>query len=111
MAAVAVSAAAASAAAAVRSAAAAPRGAGVLMKPSDHERVRAAVAAAEARTSGEIVCVLARQSGDYWETPLAWAGVAALIAPIIALIAGARPAMITELLGEWTAAHAAAVDQ
>ena len=46
----------------------------MLLKPKDHEKIRLAVEAAEARTSGEIVCVLARECSDYWEVPLAWAG-------------------------------------
>jgi len=33
-----------------------------------------------------VVCVLARQSGDYFETPLAWAGGISMVVPAIALV-------------------------
>jgi putative membrane protein len=86
----------------------------MLLSQSDHERVRAAVERAEKRTSAEIVCVLARQSGDYLETPLAWAGVVALLAPAVALLAGLKSRLITDqfpdLLGGWTAGNAGSVD-
>jgi putative membrane protein len=82
----------------------------MLLSKAEHDRVRAAVDQAEKRTSAEIICVLARQSGEYWETPLAWAGAAALIAPALALLAGLQPDLIARLLGGWTAAHAAAVE-
>jgi putative membrane protein len=82
----------------------------MLLNAANHERVRAAVEAAERRTSAEIICVLARQSGDYLETPLALAGLAALIAPAVAVLVGLRTELVSELLGGWTAAHAAAVD-
>ena len=47
----------------------------------DHERISAAIHNAELRTSGEIVCVLARVSSDYSHVPLVWAAFAALAAP------------------------------
>jgi putative membrane protein len=78
----------------------------MLMSPKDHERVRAAVEAAEAKTSGEICCVLARECSDYWEIPLAWAAAAALIAPGVAVALGVRPDMVQALLGSWSVDHA-----
>jgi len=39
---------------------------------ADHDRVHDAIDAAEKRTSGEIFCVVARESGNYREIPLAW---------------------------------------
>jgi len=36
------------------------------LSPEDHARITRAIRAAEARTSGEIVCVLARSSDDYF---------------------------------------------
>lgn len=76
---------------------------------TDQERadIAAAIAAAEQRTSGEIYCVLAAQSSDYRETPLAWAAGAALLAPALLLLAGVEvqaPAAVTG----WTAAQAGA---
>ena len=82
----------------------------MLLKPSDHERISAAISAVESKTSGEVFGIVARQSADYWETPLAWAAGAALVAPAVAMMAGLRPAMVTDLLGDWTVAHVASVD-
>jgi putative membrane protein len=82
----------------------------MLLTQAQHERVRAAVEAAEKRTSAEIVCVLAKGSGDYWETALAWAAAVALLVPAVAVLLGVRPDLITPLLGGWTAAQASAVD-
>jgi putative membrane protein len=44
-------------------------------------RISAAIKTAEAGTSGEIVCVLARASSDYMSTTTAWSALIALIAP------------------------------
>jgi putative membrane protein len=81
----------------------------MLLTQSQHERVRAAVEAAEKRTSAEIVCVLAKGSSDYWETPLAWAAGVALLVPAIGVLAGLRPELITSILGSWSADQAPAV--
>ena len=75
------------------------------LKPEDHARIGAAVEAAEAKTSGEIVCVMAPKSSDYGEVPLAWATGAALAAPAVAVLLGLRPALPGALTGGWTAAH------
>ena len=47
----------------------------------DHARISAAIRALEARTSGELVCVLARASSEYAAAPLLWAALTALLAP------------------------------
>lgn len=47
---------------------------------ADHAIVTAAVAAAEAQTSGEIVTVIAAQSDDYDDVALLWASAAAFVA-------------------------------
>ena len=47
----------------------------------DHDAVTAAIHEAEKRTSGQIVCVLARASSDYAHIPILWASALALIAP------------------------------
>lgn len=49
----------------------------------DHVRVNDAIAAAEARTSGEITCVIKAKALDYGETPLGWAAAFALIVPLV----------------------------
>jgi putative membrane protein len=47
----------------------------------DHQAISAAIRAAEARTSGQIVCVLARASSNYAYVPVLWAALLALLAP------------------------------
>lgn len=47
----------------------------------DREAVAAAIRAAEERTCGQIVCVLARTSSDYAHVPILWASALALCAP------------------------------
>jgi putative membrane protein len=46
-----------------------------------HEAVSAAIHEAEQRSSGQIVCVLARASSAYAHVPLLWASMLALITP------------------------------
>jgi putative membrane protein len=82
----------------------------MLLSEEDHERIRKAVDEAETRTSGEIVCVLARECSEYWEVPLVWAAAVALFAPIGALLVGLRPDMIPFLTGGWTVANAGGAD-
>lgn len=47
----------------------------------DYTRIAEAIKAAEQRTAGEIVCVLARRSSDYSYVPPLWAAFVALLAP------------------------------
>jgi putative membrane protein len=50
------------------------------MSDSDHERVSAAVAAAEGASAGEIVTILAQRSDDYADVALAWSIFVGLLA-------------------------------
>jgi len=81
------------------------------MTEQDHDRISAAVAEAEAKTAGEIYCVMAPAVSDYRETPLAWAAGTALVLPALALLLGFEPQALTRLFGGWEAGHAAAADQ
>jgi putative membrane protein len=47
----------------------------------DHATVAAAIAAAEKKTSAQLVCVLAHTSSDYAHVPIIWASVLALLTP------------------------------
>lgn len=47
----------------------------------DHARIAEAIRKAEARTSAEIVCVLARSSAEYGHVPALWSALFALAAP------------------------------
>jgi putative membrane protein len=49
--------------------------------PEDYAVVSAAIRKAEAQTSGQIVCVLARSSSEYGYVPILWASVLALVTP------------------------------
>ncbi|APZ98865.1 hypothetical protein BWQ93_10425 [Sphingopyxis sp. QXT-31] len=69
---------------------------------ADHDLVTAAVAAAEARTSGEIVTVIAAQSNDYDDIALVWASVIAFIAmSVIALFPEYYRGLYDRLTGGW----------
>ncbi|THD77147.1 MAG: TPM domain-containing protein [Phenylobacterium sp.] len=78
------------------------------LTPSDLTAIEAAVRQAEARTKGEIYCVVAEQSGHYGETPLAWAAGVALLAPAILLLAGLH-VTVPDLFGGWSADQVGAV--
>src|SRR3990167_2246698 len=75
-----------------------------MLNETDRARIQAAVRQGEARTSGEIYCVVAEESSEYLEVPVAWAAVAALVAPALLLAAGIRVAA-PELGQGWTAAQ------
>lgn len=69
---------------------------------TDHDVVTAAVAAAEAHTSGEIVTVVAAKSNDYDDVALVWASVIAFIAmSVIALFPEFCRMLYDRLTGGW----------
>ena len=76
----------------------------------DRERIAAAVAQAEARTSGEILCVLTEEVSAYREVALVWAAAVALLAPPLAFVIGAQPLSISQALGGWSIAHSTAAE-
>lgn len=71
-------------------------------------RVQAAIVAAEAHTSGEIYCVLARESDDYAQTPILYGALAALAVPVVLALLNIDPAGWLPNLFGWSAGHAAA---
>lgn len=77
-----------------------------LLGPDDLAAIEAAVRAAEARTTGEIYCVVAEESSDYHTTPLAWAAGVALLAPALLLLGGVQvTAPDVSDFGGWSAAQ------
>ncbi|KQZ76933.1 hypothetical protein ASE06_04585 [Sphingopyxis sp. Root214] len=69
---------------------------------ADHDIVTAAVAAAEAHTSGEIVTVVAAKSNDYDDVALVWASVIAFVAmSVIALFPDFYRSLYDRLTGGW----------
>lgn len=73
-----------------------------------HERIAAAISAAESQTTGEIFCVLARRVSSYHDVSLGWAAAAALILPLALIPLGFEAAWIPGLANSWDAAHMAA---
>lgn len=84
----------------------------LILTPDDLAAIEAAVRAAEARTTGEIYCVLAEESSDYLATPVAWAAGVALLAPAILLLFGVHvTAPDLRMFGGWTADQVEAVGE
>lgn len=54
----------------------------ISLSEGDQERIANAIRQAEAKTSGEIFCVIAHASGGYMGAPFAWAAIVALLTPI-----------------------------
>jgi putative membrane protein len=53
-----------------------------MIPESDKARVADAIRAVEAKTSGEIYCVIARHASDYHLIPILWAAALALLVPL-----------------------------
>jgi putative membrane protein len=81
-----------------------------MLNQADHDRISDAVAKIEARTSGEILCVLSHKVSNYRETPLAWAIAAAMIVPALAAAFGMHPWLLSQVGGDWVATNAASLD-
>ncbi len=81
-----------------------------MLTAADKDRIEAAVAEAEATTSGELLVVLAGEVSKYREIPLAWAAAAALALPPIVLALSVRPLAL--LAGDlWTLAQEGALER
>jgi putative membrane protein len=63
----------------------------MMLSQADHTRIDQAIKAVEARTSGEISCVVTGEVSQYLEIPLAYAAGAALIVPPLLLVFGLQP--------------------
>jgi putative membrane protein len=72
------------------------------LSPEELKAIEAAVRAAEARTTGEIYCVVTEESSHYGETAIAWGAGVALLGPALLLLAGVR-VTIPDLFATWTA--------
>jgi putative membrane protein len=72
------------------------------LTPAELSQIEAAVRAAEARTTGEIYCVVTPESSRYPETPIAWAAGVALLAPAVLLLGGVHVS-IPEFFSVWSA--------
>jgi putative membrane protein len=65
-----------------------------IISEDDKRRVSEAIAAAEAKTSGEIFVVVAEASDDYRFLPLVWATLAALVVPLPLIFFTVLPATL-----------------
>jgi putative membrane protein len=77
-----------------------------MLSHADHDRIADAVAEAEGRTAGEILCVLQQKVSDYREIPLAWAAGCALIVPALLAAFGVEPWLVSADGGDWVATNA-----
>ena len=73
-----------------------------MLKPQDHQRISAAITEAEAKTSGEIFCIVASEVSKYREVPLAYAAAVALILPPAALLLGLHPRTLANVGAGWS---------
>jgi putative membrane protein len=69
-----------------------------MISQTDKARIADAIRAAEAKTSGEIFCVIARHSSDYRLVPLAWAAALALVVPAPLIYLTLWPASLIYLI-------------
>ena len=68
--------------------------AATILSDTDRVRIRNAVAAAEAKTSGEIFTVVAEMSDDYRFIPILWATLVALVVPLPLIFLTLLPASL-----------------
>ena len=72
------------------------------LSPDDLSHIEAAVRQAEARTRGEIYCVVTPESSHYSEIPVAWGAGVALMAPALLLLGGVHVS-IPDFFSAWSA--------
>jgi putative membrane protein len=68
-----------------------------MITDADRVRVVDAIRKVEAKTAGEIFCVIARHSGEYRLLPIAWAAAIALFAPLPLIYFSNGPAVVVYL--------------
>ncbi len=80
----------------------------VRLVPDPHDRVAEAIREAEARTSGEIFCVLTGEVSRYLDVALAVAVSLALLLPLALIPLGFEATWLPGMGSSWQAAHLAA---
>jgi putative membrane protein len=81
-----------------------------MLNAEDRKRIADAVTAAEEKTSGVISCVLMEEVSHYREVPLAWAALAALGLPPLAVLTGLHRLALANIFTSWTDDSARAVE-
>jgi putative membrane protein len=74
-----------------------------MLSEADQKVIEAAVARAEEKTAGEIVCIVAQRVSTYPEISVAWAAAGALVVPVLLVWVGISPAVFFEWARGWTA--------
>jgi len=69
-----------------------------MISDPDNQRIVEAIRAAEAKTSGEIYCVIAHACGQHHLVPIAWAALVALVVPLPLIRLTAWPASVIYVL-------------
>jgi len=69
-----------------------------MISDADRAQIADAIRSAEAKTSGEIFCVLAQRSSQYTLVPVAWAAALALIVPLPLIYLTNWPASVIYML-------------
>ena len=69
-----------------------------MISDADRAQIADAIRAVEARTSGEIFCVLAQRSSNYTLVPIAWAAALAQLVPLQLIYMTRWPASVSYML-------------
>jgi len=78
----------------------------MLFTPQEHERIAAAIAEAETRTSGEIFAIVTAERPRYGRVALAAATLAAFGLPLLAVLLGLDPQRLIPFDGGWQSGSA-----
>jgi putative membrane protein len=81
-----------------------------MLTEEDRKRIAGAIAEVEAKSSGEIFCVLAHSVSRYREVPLAWATLAAFLLPPLGVLSGLHRLALADIFTSWTEESARAVE-
>src|SRR5258706_6844976 len=81
-----------------------------MLNEKDRARISAAITEVEAKASGEIFCVLAKDVSRYREVPLLWAAVAAFAVPPLLVLAGLHRLALASIFSSWTDESARAME-
>jgi putative membrane protein len=73
-----------------------------MLSEQDKARISAAITEVEAKTAGEVFCVLAKDVSRYREVPLLWAAIAAFVVPPVLVVLGLHRLALAPVFTSWT---------
>lgn len=82
-----------------------------MLNEEGHKRIIAAIDAIDEKSDGEVYCLIAPESSNYREVPLAWAAILALLVPPLALLLGFDAEALLHLSQGWTAGQTSLIRQ